>query len=159
MKKQENLLQRFNPAISKHYLLVIAGLMWTAVGVMLINYAYTWLTEPFTTVTLLFGIAGATISVLAFRFQFSKLALKNIVRILGLADKACLFSFQAWKGYLIIVVMVTGGLLLRGSVIPKPWLAIVYLSIGGALLLSSFQYYAQFYQTICLNDRTSAGHN
>ena len=39
--------------------------------------------------------------------------------------------------------MMTGGMLLRHSTLPKPWLAVVYAAIGGALLLASRQYYAR----------------
>ncbi len=39
--------------------------------------------------------------------------------------------------------MITGGVLLRHSAIPKPYLAILYAAIGGGLFLSSFVYYGQ----------------
>jgi hypothetical protein len=55
---------------------------------------------------------------------FRKLARKNLARIQQLNDRACLFSFLAWKSYAIVAVMITGGVLLRHSAIPKPYLAI-----------------------------------
>jgi hypothetical protein len=70
---------------------------------------------------------------------------KNIKRILSLNDKASVFAFQAWTGYLIIAVMMTTGMLLRNSSIPKPYLAVVYLAIGSALLLASMNYYKHFF--------------
>jgi hypothetical protein len=116
---EENFLTKFNPAVSKNWLLVLAGIMWSGVGILLCGYAVTWL-------------AG------------SKIAQKNIDRILLYANKACLFSFQSWSGYIIIAVMMTGGILLKSSPIPKPYLAIMYTAIGGGLFLSSFRYYARF---------------
>jgi hypothetical protein len=139
-------MKRLNPAVSKHWLLILAGVMWTGVGFMLCGYALNWLTSPLSVATVTLGGLGIVISIVANRLQFTKLALKNIERILQYADKACLFAFQAWKGYLIIGVMVTGGILLRGSIIPKPYLAVAYASIGGALLQASRHYYVQFFR-------------
>lgn len=144
----EKALNKFNPTVPKVWLLAIAGVMWTGVSVLLLNYAISWLTSPISMINLLLGLLGVIISIAANYYQFSKLARKNIDRILSLNDKACLFSFQAWKGYLIIAVMITGGILLRSSVIPKPYLAIVYMAIGGALLQASVNYYLRFFQVV-----------
>jgi hypothetical protein len=140
-----NLLTRFNLAVPRGWLLALAGLMWTGVGTTLCRYAVTWLTHPFSLINLLLGLLGVAISVAANRWQFSGLALKNIDRIQFLPERACVFSFLAWKGYLIIAVMVTGGILLRSSAIPRPYLAVIYAAIGGALLQASFNYYARIY--------------
>ncbi|MCC6146578.1 MAG: hypothetical protein IT308_03315 [Anaerolineaceae bacterium] len=139
-------LLKLKPTIPKKWLLLSAGVIWSGVGILLLTYAVNWLTRPFSAITALLGLLGLIISIAADRFQFSKLARKNIERILSLNDKACLFAFQAWKGYLIIAVMMTGGILLRSSSFPKSYLAIVYAAMGGALFQASFQYYASFFQ-------------
>ena len=79
---------------------------------------------------------------------FLKVAQDNIARIWDSPDRACLFSFQAWRGYLIIAVMIPLGLLLRNSPLPKPYLAVLYTAIGGGLFLASFHYYAFFYRVV-----------
>ncbi len=139
------LLIRLNPALPKKWLLVLSGVMWTGVGIMLLRYALSWLTQSASLLNLLLGLLGLMIAVAAYRFEFSKLAGKNIGRILSLPERACLFAFQNWRGYLIIAVMITGGILLRSSALPKPYLAVAYAAIGGALLLASFGYYQRFF--------------
>ncbi len=52
----------------------------------------------------------------------------------------CVFSFITWKSYVVVAVMVAMGALLRHSPIPKPYLSILYIGIGLALLLSSIRY-------------------
>jgi hypothetical protein len=148
------ILVRFNPAVSKYWLVAIAGAMWTGVGIMLLKYAYIWLASQITFISLIMGVAGISVAIFANHFQFSRLAKKNINRIMQMADKACIFSFQAWKGYMIILVMVTGGSLLRHSAIPKTYLAVLYSGIGGALFLSSFQYYFRLLQTLNIRKST-----
>jgi len=84
----------------------------------------------------------------AYRFVFSAIALKNIGRLSHLPARACLFAFQAWKSYLIIVIMVALGAALRHSSIPRQYLAALYLTIGGALLLSSFHYHVRLWRLV-----------
>jgi hypothetical protein len=75
---------------------------------------------------------------------FSRLVRQNLERIRSRPAKACLFGFQSWKSYLIVAVMVTMGAVLRHSGVPKPQLAVVYLAMGGAMVLSSPRYFREF---------------
>ncbi len=140
-------IHRAKPAVPQRWLLLLAGIMWSGVGVLLSTFAATWLVKDFTILSILIAVAGIGISIAANRFMFSNLARKNIQRIQASVEKPCLFSFQAWTGYLIIAVMMTTGILLRNSSIPKPWLAVVYLSIGGALFQASIHYYRNFFHS------------
>ena len=141
------------PTLPKRWLLIVAGAMWSAVGIMLLNYAVTWLTLSFSIPAILLGVLGIILSVMVNRWGFSKIALKNIERILALNEKACLFSFQAWKSYLLILVMVSTGIFLRNSAIPKVYLAVVCTTIGGALIQASVKYYTRFFS---LNHREAS---
>ena len=78
---------------------------------------------------------------LSVRWGFGGIALKNIQRLRRLPDRGCFFAFQAWKSYLIIMVMIALGVTLRHSSIPKHFLAVAYTAIGGALIVGSFYYY------------------
>jgi hypothetical protein len=61
----------------------------------------------------------------------------------------CLFAFQKWSSYPLVLVMVAMGIYLRRySPIPKPDLAILYLGLGASLFASSFKYYAQMLNSI-----------
>jgi len=62
--------------------------------------------------------------------------------------EAVLISFISWKSYLIIIIMVTLGVLLRHSEIPKHYLAILYTGIGLALILSSVRYMRVFFREL-----------
>jgi len=83
-------------------------------------------------------------ALLVHHFLFLKIVDKNIARILPMVEKKCLFSFITWKSYMIIIVMVTMGTLLRHSTFPKQYLAILYVGIGLALMLSSLRYIRVF---------------
>ncbi len=125
--------------------------MWSAVGVALCRRAWGWLDEPGANGPLL-GAGAVVAAVVVYRFGFSKIAARNIERIRGSVDYACVFSFQSWKGYLIIAVMVVLGVLLRHSSIPRPELAVLYTAIGGGLFLASLHYYVHFWRAVVRRD-------
>ena len=134
-------LEKFKPAIKKPFLLLLSGMMWFAVGVMLNTFAYNWLVAYGSGYAFLFASIGFIAALIIHHFGFLKLADKNLGRISLMKDKPCAFSFMTWKSYLIVMVMVTMGITLRHSSIPKQYLSVLYIGIGLALLLSSIRYF------------------
>ena len=141
-------LNSLKPAVNKSWLLAMAGLMWTGVGVMLCRLAYVWLAVVNRGMAASLGLLGVVMAVAAYYFGFSVIARKNIKRISLLVEKTCIFAFQTWKGYLIVSFMITLGIILRNSAIPKQYLAIIYATIGGAIFLSSFHYYGLLWRMV-----------
>ncbi len=142
------LLLKLKPSVPINWLIAGAGFTWSAVGILLCRMAYGWLDALVFRVAFLSGSAGMVGAVVAYHFVFSAIAVKNIGRLSLFPEKACFFAFQAWKSYFIIVVMVALGAALRHSPIPREYLAALYLTIGGALLLSSFHYYVRLRRMI-----------
>ena len=137
-------IHALKPAVGRNSLVLIAGLVWTAVGILLSTMAGVWLAAAPGNEGPLLGTAGAALAVVAWRFGFSRLSLTNVERIERSDARACLFSFQAWKSCLVMGSMIALGMVLRHSAIPKPWLAVVYSTVGGALILASLDYYRHF---------------
>ena len=135
------MLKKLNPAVSKYWLIALAGLMWSMVGIMLCRLAYIWLAAVNWGLGLPLGLMGLISAIAVYACGFSKIALRNIHRLCLLSDKSCIFAFQAWKSYLIIIFMIILGMVLRNSPIPRHFLAVIYAAIGGALFVSSFHFY------------------
>ncbi len=135
-------LEKYEPAVHKGWLTLLSGLMWSGVGIMLCSLAYGWLVpEPIGRAVPL-ALGGLAAALVIYRFGFSKLADKNNDRIASYdRDKVCIFAFQAWKSYVIVIIMMALGITLRQSALPKPYLAVLYAGIGGGLFLSSLHYY------------------
>lgn len=142
------LLSKLKPEAPICWLVAAAGFMWSAVGILLCRLAFGWLGALDFSRAILSGTAGVVGMLAAYYFGFSAIALKNIGRLSFFADKACFFAFQAWKSYLIIAFMIALGAMLRHSSIPREYLAALYLSIGGALLLSSIHYYVRLWNLL-----------
>jgi len=112
---------------------------------MLCNFAYHWLLHYEGKYTVLIVISGIVLALLFAKFKFKKFADKNITRINAKGEKSCAFSFMSWKTYIVVAFMMTMGIVLRHSSLPKEYLSILYIGIGGALFLSSFGYFRYFY--------------
>lgn len=89
---------------------------------------------------------GVLLALLVHHLGFLKIVDKNLKRIHQMNGVRCLFAFIPWKSYLIVAVMVIMGGVLRYSMIPKRELAILYIGIGLALILSSVRYIRIFYK-------------
>jgi len=137
-------IRSYEPAVSRRVLILISGILWNAVGALLCIYATGWL-AGLTGLTLYIHIfLGAMGAFLIYHFGFEKLAVRNIGRIRELKPRICIFAFQAWKSYLMILIMMAMGIAIRHSHFPKKFLISPYYAIGMALMMGSFRYYLAF---------------
>jgi hypothetical protein len=140
---------KWTPATKKIWLHLTAGIMWSGVGIMLSVFAVTWLGLVHSWTVLLLISAGLLLAAAIYFYGFSKLASNNVQRIIAIPkERVCLFAFQKWTSYPLVLVMVAMGIYLRRySPIPKPDLAILYLGLGASLFASSLKYYSQVLRT------------
>lgn len=134
-------LKNYTPSARQYWLILLAGLLWSITGVALCLTALVRLADVDWPQNLLGAIGGCLLGLVTYHFGFKTVARKNIRRIDNLPDQVCLFAFQAWRSYLLIMSMMGLGFLLRHSSLPKVGLGVVYLTIGTALTLSSSLYY------------------
>jgi hypothetical protein len=141
-------IDKYKPAVHRTFLLLLAGIVWECVGIMLLFFAFSWLSTSSDFDRFIFSGSGLLVALLVHHFGFLKIVDKNLERILQMKGKKCLFSFFPRNSYLIIVVMVSMGALLRHSMFPKKYLSTLYIGIGLALILSSVRYLRIFYREI-----------
>ncbi len=140
--------ESFTPRIPKKYLLLVAAMVWTFASSMLLYRGYLFLmVNPH---FLVIKIAGCLIGGLVFfQLLFVKISKKHVLRIQNLSvDHPCMFSFFNLKSYLMMAVMISTGIILRktGAVSPE-YLALLYLTMGVPLLLSSLRFYSKFFNS------------
>ncbi|MCP3953712.1 MAG: hypothetical protein GY697_16060 [Desulfobacterales bacterium] len=139
--------QSYKPNASRPLLFLTAGLLWTLVGLWLCTLAIIWLQASEIEKGYLYILMGSALGLGAYLSLFLPIVRRNIERLKGLPEQSCFFAFQAWHSYLVIVFMVALGMILRHSTIPKHWLAVVYMTIGSALLGASLHYYSRLKKT------------
>jgi hypothetical protein len=128
------------PAVDKRVLLFLAGTMWILVGIYLLRLAWGWLFSPVVNSAFIYVVAGVIAALMVHHFGFLRVVDRNLGRILPMEGKRCVFSFMSWKSYVLVATMIAIGTALRHSAIPKPWLSVVYITIGLSLCLSSIRY-------------------
>ena len=148
MERTARDMEEYKPAVTKVVLLFLAGGLWICVGAMLLSLAVSWLLETANIDRYVCAGSGVVLALLVHHFGFLRIVDKNLERILPVDKKRCVFSFMPWKSYLIIPVMITMGIVLRYSPVPKQYLAILYIGIGLALILSSVRYVRAFLKEI-----------
>ena len=133
--------RRWTPAVPRAALPPLAGVVWSAVGLMLLARAVVWMLRAemgwpvWAALAVGLVMAGGMIP-----GMFLKLARKNLARMHARPDRACLFGIFAWRSWGIAVVMsVLGGTLRRSGLNPL-WLAGPYLGMGLCLLSGGLVY-------------------
>jgi hypothetical protein len=141
------LADRVRLDVDRRWLFAIAGVVWMAVGVLLLGYAVMWLAPEAVPLEIELAVAGLAIAAVFVLFVFHGIVRKNIARIEGGPARASAFTFQDWKSYLVTVLMIGLGIGLRRSPIPRPALAVVYLGVGVGLMLASGLYHRHLWGT------------
>lgn len=145
----QSTIMRLKPGVGKSWLYLAAGLTWCGVGVLLNTYAASWYMLATRGLLPYLLAAGLLVGLAFYAAIFARFADKNIRRIGAYPDdRICIFAFQRWSSYPLVVFMIGLGIFLRKySPIPKPYLAPLYFGIGGALIVAGLKYF-----TVLLRD-------
>ena len=137
-----NILQSLTPRVSKRSLLFVAASIWTFAGGMLLFRGILFALDcpSYLLLRLLVSAVGGG---LFYWGMFSKISLKHTQRILAMKqERPCVFSFFNVKSYILMSIMITGGILLRTSgIMPSSYLLILYITMGIPLSLSAVRFY------------------
>jgi len=135
------------PKVHKHILILIAGILWSGVGILLIKISSRWYDLLSNNLLITVLVSGVVLGIIISYFGFSNLANKNIKRIDDYPDKVCMWAFQKWQSYILIIFMISLGIFMRTtSFVPRPILIVIYIGIGFALFTASFNYYIFLYR-------------
>ena len=147
--------KKYKPAVDKKILVFLAGTTCCGVGLMLAGYAFSWLHVLKDSEQVIFYILGCLAAIPVYHFGFLKLADKNLRRLMPMNEKKCFFSFITWKSYLIVPVMVSLGIFLRHSPLPKQYLSVIYNGVGLGLFLSGIRYFRFFVKLLQVRHNNS----
>lgn len=137
-------LQMLIPTVRRHYLFALAGVLWTIAGGILCVRGTIWLQLLSPLGELVLGSLSIVVALLGYQFGFSKIVQKNILRIQQMPARAPVLAFTPLRGYIMIAMMITIGVTLRNSTLPKEYLIFPYVVMGGVLLIGSIKFYRQF---------------
>jgi len=128
------------PAASSSWHLLLAAVMWSAVGTFLVSLGVRWLMHADAAVA--WPVIAVAAGALKARFVLRRSARRIIDRIRERGDGRCLGGFLSPKSWLLVFFMMASGRLLRSSPLPLSVLGAIYLMIGSALFLSSLYFWS-----------------
>ena len=133
--------------VSTDKLLLVAGIVWLIAGANIVGLS-AFLDE---TGWLFWVLIGGTllIFVLFHIFVFTKMVGKHASRIRGYEeDKTHLFKFFDKKGYIMMAIMMGGGIALRASgVVPEWFIAFFYTGLGAALAVAGVSFILRYFKS------------
>lgn len=128
-------------SIDKRHLLFVAAIVWLIASGMLFwrGTVYFVPKNGWKLETIISFIGG----ILFFRLLFVRISSKHISRIISLPkNRPYIFSFFSKRSYFLMVLMISGGLLLRYShVAPNYDLSFFYFFMGIPLFLSAIRFF------------------
>ena len=139
--------ERFKPAARAKTHLLAAALLWTVVGLGLTAAGLVWSFGSALPWSLLLAAAGVAAGTVKGRLVIRKMADWNTARIIARGDGHCLGGFLAPKTWLLIAVMMSSGILLRRSGVPRPILGVLYTAVGTGLLFGGCQLWKAWRET------------
>ena len=121
-------------AIPKNRLLLIAGIIWCAAGAMVSRIGLPLLWDLGLTQRILYPLAAVVFLIFYFLI-FSRLVVKHTKRIRERPEQRLPFwNFFDTSSYIVMVVMMAGGMWLRlAHIIPNWMIAFFYSGLGIAL--------------------------
>lgn len=130
--------------ISTEKLLLVAGFVWVIAGGNIANIGIGALTHDHLVWWVL--VATLVIFVMFHMFVFQKLVKKHAERIRGFEeDKKNILHFFDKKGYIIMAIMMGGGIGLRASgILPEWFIAFFYTGLGAALTVAGISFIVSY---------------
>ena len=131
--------------VKKRTLLAVAGCVWLIAGVNVARLgvlAYTNISQ----IKILHIFLSLAVFC-AFGLMFFKMSIRHTKRIKGYAEEFRLvWNFFDFKAYVIMAVMMGGGIWLRSSgLVPEVFIAVFYTGLGCALALAGILFWIKFF--------------
>jgi hypothetical protein len=138
-------LEKIKPGVHKRTLLLIAGCAWSIAGGILISRSLIHLIGVNHYLAMEIG-TGIVFGSLFYILLFARISKKHITRIhLIEIDNPCFFSFFNFRSYLLMAIMISGGITLRLSgLVNQEIIYTFFLCMGIPLLVSAWRFFYSF---------------
>ena len=139
--------EKIKPGVPRRSLLFIAGCAWSIAGGILISRSLIHLIGVNHHLAVEIG-TGIVFGILFYILLFAKISKKHISRInLIEIDNPCFFSFFNFRSYLMMAIMISGGITLRLSGLVNPEIIYTFfLCMGIPLLVSAWRFFYSYYK-------------
>ena len=141
-----NWLETFKPVAALQWHLFLAALMWSVVGVLLAVFGVRWVLQANSAHPGPLVMIAVAVGVVKARLVLDRAAGRMVSRIRDRGDGRCLGGFLSVGTWLLVVLMATGGRLLRAGILPAMWTGLVYVAVGVGLALAARNIWRAWYR-------------
>lgn len=135
--------------ISTEKLLLVAGIVWALAGANIVNIGLTAYRHEWGWVLWALLVGTAVIFILFHVRIFTKMVGRHSERIRGYEeDKTSVLKFFDKKGYIMMAIMMGGGIALRVSgLVPDWFIAFFYTGLGVALFVAGVRFILRYFRS------------
>jgi hypothetical protein len=144
LSRHVSLAHRLMPKGSVRLQLTLAALMWF-VGAAILGVRgaiYLWHSHWAAWLVALALVIG----VVKGHLLLDRVAKKAVARIRSRGSDLCLFGFFSWKSWLLIGLMMGGGIALRNSGAPTEFLGVLYAAVATGLVYGDITYWRAVFE-------------
>lgn len=128
--------------VNRDTLLLIACLVWSAAGFNILRIGIITY-PPF--LSIINYLLSAVVFLVFQIFIFGRLVKKHTARICSYREKQFFLKFFDVKSFIIMAVMMSGGIILRNfHLVPDRFIAVFYTGLGASLLLAGILFGRNF---------------
>ncbi len=127
-------IRKFKPGVARKVHVFSAALLWTIIGGLLLYRGAGYLIQAKAVWLVPVGILAGTIKSY---WILDRAACRGLKRIRAFSDNTCIGAVYSWKTWVIVLVMMTSGVVLRKSSLPFSTIGTLCIAIGWALVFSS----------------------
>jgi hypothetical protein len=137
-----SILHTYKPAAPARVHLLLAALLWTTVGSVLLIAGARWALGTGIRYMPLVLVVAAAAGAAKAEFVLARTARRSIDRIRARGDGRCIGGFLSWRTWGFVVLMMGLGYTLRHGLLPHSVVGVIYVWVGTALLLASRRFWA-----------------
>jgi hypothetical protein len=130
-----NWLETYKPAASLRTHLLLAALLWSVVGALLLVFGARWAWQAGGTWAPVLLILAMAAGLAKYHLVLYRAAERAIERICARGDGRCIGGFLSVRTWLFVLVMASVGRLLRVGALPRLVAGLIYVAVGTALLV------------------------
>jgi hypothetical protein len=134
---------------SKRTHLLLAQLLWTVIGGVLVVVGTYWVVSRFGPMGLLYVLPLAALGLMKGAFVLDQVAHKAVARIRERGDDRHVTSFFSLRMWAVALAMMALGQLMRAAHVPQVARGFVYVAAGSGLLFASRNMWAAWRQERC----------
>jgi len=139
------LVYTLRPAAAARHHLLVASLLWSVVGCVLLFFGMKWVFEAHEVVYVWLIFPALVVGILKARMVLFRAADRITGRIIARGDGKCIGGFISWKTWLLVALMIVGGRSLRAWVLPAGASGLLYGAVGIALAYGSTRMWRTWY--------------